>query len=297
LVPLVNSFGAQWLNVNQVNSVVPNADLFPLFDAELRQAMVVESKEVLREFLATNLPVQRLFDADFTYVNARLAQHYGLSGVPAEGWHRVPTAGTARGGLLTLGSYLTSTSNPTRTSPVKRGYFVLDRLLCSAPPPPPSDVDLNIDEGSGLEMLSVRQRVAQHQQKGTTCFACHQVMDAIGLGLENYDAIGAYRTMDNFGPIDATGTLATETAETPFNGARELSALLAADTRTLPCVVKKLMIFTMGRELGAAQQPLETAISSATLQAGGSMRAAIEAIVVSDVFRMRRAATATEAAP
>lgn len=295
LVPLVNTFGAQWLNVNQVNAVVPDVDAFPDFDADLRAAMVGETKELLREFLAQKLPVTRLFDADFTYVNARLAQHYGISGVPATGWHRVPTAGTTRGGLLTLGSYLTATSNPTRTSPVKRGYFVLDRLLCAAPPPPPADVDLNIDTGSGVEMLSVRERVALHQKKGTTCFACHQVMDAIGLGLENYDAIGAYRTMDSFGPIDATGTLPGASAETPFNGARELSALLATDTRTLPCVVKKLMTFTMGRELSTAQEPLEAAVASATAQAGGSLRAAIESIVVSDVFRMRRAATAQEA--
>jgi hypothetical protein len=122
-------------------------------------------------------------------------------------------------------------------------------------------------------------------------------MDPIGLGLENYDAVGAYRAADGFGPIDATGTLPADAGPTPFNGARELSALLAADARMLPCVVKKLMTFTMGRELKAAQQPLEAAVADATLQGGGSLRAAIEAIVVSDVFRMRRAAAATEVAP
>ena len=214
-----------------------------------------------------------------------------------EGWHKVPTTGTNRGGLLTLGSFLTTTSNPTRTSPVKRGFFVLDRVLCSAPPPPPADVDLNIDEGSGLENKSVRERVALHTQKGTTCFGCHQVMDPIGLGLENYDAIGAYRTSDAFGPIDATGTLPVGSAPTPFNGARELSALLAADERTLPCVVQKLMTFTLGRELGSPQLPLHAAIASATQTAGGGLRSAIESIVVSDIFRMRRPAAATEVAP
>ena len=296
LAPLVNSFGAQWLNVNQVATAVPDAELFPNFDADLRLAMMAESKELLREFLASNLHVSRLFDADFTYVNTRLAQHYGLSPV-GEGWHKVPTTGTNRGGLLTLGSFLTTTSNPTRTSPVKRGFFVLDRVLCSAPPPPPADVDLNIDEGSGLENKSVRERVALHTQKGTTCFGCHQVMDPIGLGLENYDAIGAYRTSDAFGPIDATGTLPVGSAPTPFNGARELSALLAADERTLPCVVQKLMTFTLGRELGSPQLPLHAAIASATQTAGGGLRSAIESIVVSDIFRMRRPAAATEVAP
>jgi hypothetical protein len=297
LVPFVNSFGAQWLNVNQVDAVTPNAQEFPSFDAELRASMIEETKQFLRELMSTNVPVSRLFDADFAYVNPRLAQHYGISPAPAQGWQRVATAGTSRGGLLTLGSYLTATSNPTRTSPVKRGYFVLDRLLCSAPPPPPADVSLNIDEGSGLENLPVRQRVAKHEEKGSTCYACHQVMDAIGLGLENYDAIGTYRAADSFGPIDATGTLPSGDAKVAFNGVRELSALLAKDPRTLPCVVKKLMTFSLGRELSSAQAPLEQAISTATLQNGGSLRAAIEAVVTSDIFRMRRAQAASEVAP
>lgn len=297
LQPLVDTFGAQWLNVNQVSSVVPDAAAFPDFDADLRSAMIVETKQFVREFLASSLPVTRLFDADFTYVDARLARHYGIAEVPAEGWHRVPTAGTTRGGLLRLGSFLASTSNPTRTSPVKRGFFVLDRLLCSAPPPPPGDIDLNIDSAPGAENVSVRQRVAQHQQKGTTCFACHQAMDPIGLGLENYDAIGAYREADNFGPIDATGDLPLGDGTVTFDGAEQLSALLATDDRTLPCVVKKLMTFTMGRNLERAQEPLAAAVAAATREGGGSLRTAIEAIVVSDVFRMRRAAAPAEVAP
>lgn len=297
LDPLIDGFAAQWLNVNQVDAVVPNAVAFPSFDAALRASLIGETKAVVRDFWSNDLPVSRLFDADFTYVDARLAQHYGLSGVSGTGFQRVPTAGTTRGGLLTLGSFLTSTSNPTRTSPVKRGFYVLDRLLCSAPPPPPGDVDLNIDAGSGFETLSVRQRAAKHLEKGTSCFACHKVMDPIGLGLENYDAIGAYRQADAFGPIDATGTLPTETGEVAFNGARELAAQLAADARTLPCVVSKLMTFTLGRELRDPQEGFKLAIASATQQNGGHLRAAIEAIVVSDLFRMRRAATAAEVMP
>jgi hypothetical protein len=296
LVPFVNTFGAQWLNVNQVGTVVPNPEAFPSFDDQLRASMIVETKQWLLELLASSAPVSRLFDADFVYVDARLATHYGLT-PPAQGWARVSTAGTTRGGLLTLGSYLTATSNPTRTSPVKRGYFVLDRVLCSAPPPPPGDVNLNIDQGSGLENLSVRERVAKHEEKGTTCYACHQVMDAIGLGLENYDAIGVYRSADAFGPIDATGSLPAADGNAAFNGVRELSTLLAKDERTLPCVVKKLMTFSLGRQLEDPQAPLEQAITSATAQNGSSLRAAIEAIVVSDIFRMRRAQGAAEVKP
>lgn len=297
LTPLVDTFGAQWLNVNQVNSVVPDPKEYPKFDAALRAAMVGETKAFIREFLQGKLPVSQMFTADFSYVNARLADHYGITGITGDALQRVSTAGTHRGGLLTLGSYLTATSNPNRTSPVKRGYFVLDRLLCSPPPPPPGDVNLNIDQGSGLENLSVRDRLAMHEKKGAACAACHVTMDAIGLGLENYDGIGTYRQADGFGTIDAKATLPTAAGNTPFNGATELANLLANDEHTLPCVVQKLMTFSLGREVGKPQIPLKDAIVMDTKANGSNLRAALEALVVSDIFRMRRAATASEVAP
>ncbi len=295
--PLIETFAAQWLNVNQVATVTPDGGIFPSFDAELRASMMGETKEVIRDFWQNDVPVSQLFAADFTYVNARLAQHYGLAGVSGAGFQRVPLAGTTRGGLLTLGSFLTATSNPTRTSPVKRGYFVLDRLLCAAPPPPPADVDLNIDTGTGFEDLSVRERVAKHLEKGTTCFACHKIMDPIGLGLEHYDAIGAYRDADAFGPIDATGTLPSANGDVAFNGAKELAAYLAADERTLPCVVTKLMTYGLGRELRDLQLPYKDSVVTATKTGGGNFRAAIESLVQSDLFRTRRAAKADEVKP
>lgn len=295
--PLIESFAAQWLNVNQVGTVTPDAGLFPSFDAELRAAMMGETKELVRDFWQNDLPVSQLFSADFTYVNARLAQHYGIPGVTGAAFQRVPVAGSTRGGLLSLGSFLTATSNPTRTSPVKRGYFVLDRLLCSAPPPPPADVDLNIDTGTGFENLSVRERVAKHLEKGTTCFACHRIMDPIGLGLEHYDAIGTYRDADTFGPIDATGKLPSPNGEVAFNGAKELATFLAADERTLPCVVTKLMTYGLGRELQNLQEPFKESVVTATKTNGGNFRAAIESLVQSDLFRMRRAAKVEEVKP
>ncbi len=241
--------------------------------------------------------MSQLFNADFTFVNARLADHYGIPGITGDALQRIPSAGTHRGGLLTMGSFLTATSNPNRTSPVKRGYYVLDRLLCSAPPPPPPTVNLNIDQGSGLENLSVRQRLAEHEKKGATCFACHQQMDAIGLGLENYDGVGTYRTSDSFGPINATSSLTGANGPTAFNGSTELASLLAADERTLPCVVKKLMTYTMGRDIAAPQDSMKNAIADSTKQNGNNLRAALEALVVSDIFRTRRAATAAEVTP
>jgi hypothetical protein len=297
VAPLVDTFGAQWLNVNQVNTVTPDAMEYPKFDAALRAAMVAEAKAFVSEFLQGKQPVSQLFSADFAYVNARLADHYGIPGITGDALQRVSAAGTHRGGILTMGSFLTATSNPNRTSPVKRGYYVLDRLLCAAPPPPPPTVNLNIDQGSGLEKLSVRQRLAEHEKKGATCFACHQSMDAIGLGLENYDGIGTYRTADAFGPIDATSSLPGPNGPTAFNGPTELAALLAGDERMLPCVVKKVMTFSLGRDIAAPQEPLKAAIVDATKANGSTLRAALEALVVSDIFRMRRAATASEVTP
>lgn len=298
VTPLVDTFGAQWLNVNQVNTVTPDPTEFPGFDASLRASMIGEAKAFVREFLQGQHPVSQLLTADFAYVNGRLAQHYGIPGVTGDAFQRVATAGTTRGGLLRLGSFLTATSNPNRTSPVKRGYYVLDRLLCSAPPPPPADVNLNIDQGSGLEKLSVRERLAEHGKKGTACIACHRTMDPIGLGLENYDAVGTYRQADEFGTIDAAAMLPSSTGvgTTPFNGPVELGTLLAGDPRMLPCVVQKLMTFTMGREIGQNQAPMKDAIATTTQAGGGNLRAAIEALVVSDIFRTRRAAAAAEVA-
>ena len=295
--PLVDSFGAQWLNVNQLNVVTPDAKEYPKFDAALRTAMQDEAKAFVREFLQGKQPIAQLFNANFTYLNARLAEHYGIPGITGDTLQRVSTAGTPRVGLLTLGSFLTATSNPNRTSPVKRGYFVLDRLLCAAPPPPPPDVNTNIDQGSGLENLSVRERLAAHEKKGAACFACHQTMDAIGLGLENFDGIGTYRTADAFGPIDATSSLPSAGASVAFSGPAELATLLAGDERTLPCVVKKLMTFSLGRDITAAQDAMKVAIVDSTKQNGGNLRAAIEALVVSDIFRMRRAKAASEVTP
>lgn len=294
--PLVDTFGAQWLNVNQVNAVTPDPTDFPGFDASLRASMIGEAKAFVREFLQGQHPVSQLLTADFAFVNGRLAQHYGIPGITGDAFQRVSTAGTTRGGLLRLGSFLTATSNPNRTSPVKRGYYVLDRLLCSAPPPPPADVNLNIDQGSGLEKLSVRERLAAHGKKGAACIACHRSMDPIGLGLENYDAVGTYRSADAFGPIDASSSLPGDPSPTAFNGPVELANLLANDQRMLPCVVQKLMTFTMGREIGPKQTPLKDAIAVTTQANGSNLRAAIETLVVSDIFRTRRAASAAEVA-
>lgn len=292
---LVDQFALQWLNVYRVRGVAPDGTVYPGFNTEVRDAMFEETRLVLTDFLAGTQPVKDLLTATFTYANPALAAYYGLPAPAGTGFAKVDTTGTPRTGILTHGSYLVGTSNPTRTSPVKRGRHVLERLLCSSPPDPPGDIDLNIDQGSGLENLPIRERLAQHQAKGAGCAGCHVVMDAIGLGLENYDGVGVYRDTDEFGAINATGelpSLADPSVKVPFNGLAELAPLLANDPRLMPCAVEKLLTFGMGRHFAAADVPLKRALAITAEAYGGHLRATVEAIVMSAVFRNRRAGTA-----
>lgn len=296
---LIDNFAAQWLGVNHMTTVTPDPMLFPLFTPAVRGAMIAESKEFMWEFLTNNRPITEMLGANFTYVNGPLAAMYGLPAVTGDTVQRVSTAGSKRaGGLLTQGSYLVGESNPTRTSPVKRGLYVLQRLLCSAPPPPPPTVVVNIDQGSGLENLSVRERLAKHQKNGASCAGCHVVMDAIGLGLENFDAVGRYRDSDQFGMIDASAELPapTGTGTVKFNGAAELSQILASDPRVVPCVIEKLLSFGMGRSI-EPEIDLRDQVAASAVTAGSSLRAAIETVVLAEVFRSRRAASQSEIKP
>ncbi|HEY0706988.1 MAG TPA: DUF1592 domain-containing protein [Polyangia bacterium] len=296
---LVESFGTQWLSINHMQQVTPDAAMFPMFNATIRTAMINESKAFIADFLSNDRPITEIFGAPFTYVNGPLAAFYGITGVQGDGVQRVSTVGTKRtGGLLTLGSYLVGESNPTRTSPVKRGLFVLDRLLCSPLPPPPPGTDVNIDQGSGLENLSVRQRLEMHQAKGGTCGACHRLVDGIGLGLENFDAVGRYRDRDEYGTIDANAELPAPSGNgmVKFNGPEELAKVLAQDPRTLPCVVEKVLTFGVGRSF-EHDPKLREEIATAVKTKGGTLRSAIETVVTADVFRSRRAAAQAEVKP
>jgi hypothetical protein len=257
--------------------------------------MFEETRLVLGDFLSGTQPIKDLLTANFTYANPALAAYYGLPAPAGAGFSRIDTTNTSRTGILTHGSYLVGTSNPTRTSPVKRGRHVLERLLCSSPPDPPAGIDLNIDQGSAVADLPIREKLAQHQLKGTGCAACHVVMDAIGLGLENYDGVGIYRTEDKFGPIDASGELPSTTdpnVKVPFTGLTGLAPLLANDPRLMSCAVEKMLVFGMGRTFGAQDANFKKALAITAEAYGGHLRATVEAIVMSAVFRNRRGNTA-----
>jgi hypothetical protein len=245
---LVRNFAGQWLYVRAMTDVEPDYNYFPDFDDALRSGMSIETQLYFSRFLSENLPVAQLMTAPLTYINQRLAEHYALDfdsaaeveGLPF-GFRAMDLSGTNRGGLMTLGSILTVTSFPTRTSPVKRGKWVLEQLMCDGPPPPPPGIEAELGEVDGN--ASLRERLAQHRTN-EECAACHDLMDPIGLGLENFDGIGAHRDMIGEFPVDSTGTLPNGT---DFDGALELGQLLEDDPRFVQCFQKKLFTYALGR--------------------------------------------------
>jgi hypothetical protein len=280
-----------------VQIVTPDPKMFPVFNANVQSAMVEETERFVLDYISNGKTIPQMLSADFTWVNATLATYYGMPAVTGTDFVRVPVASANRtGGLLTLGSFLTGVSNPTRTSPTKRGLYVLDRLLCSAPPPPPAGVNLSAIDTSNTNM-PIRARLAAHQQVGAGCAACHSTMDSIGLGLENFDAVGRYRTSDSFGPIDASAKLPGPTGgEVNFDGVSQLASILATDPRFVPCVMRNMLTFSIGRDFSNDG----TLVDQLTKLAGSgsaTLRGALETVAMSDAFRNRRAALASEVTP
>jgi len=220
---------------------------------------------------------------DFTFLNDRLAAHYGLPFDLGSQLQRVDLEETdPRFGFLTLGSLLTVTSTPIRTSPVKRGVWILEQLLCSEPPPPPPGVEglPEDDMSSG----SLRDQLERHRAD-PTCASCHNLMDPLGLGLEHYDAIGAYRTEDGGFPIDASGQLIGGES---FTDAREMAALIQQDQRFDLCVVEKMFTYALGRPAATTEHPFIEAIAQAFAQSDSELPELIKLIVTSEPFRTRR---------
>lgn len=285
---LIDNFAGQWLHLRAIDTLEPDHTLFPNVDAPLLSAMKSETELLFKDIAFQGTPLVQLLTANYTYLNDRLATHYGLPAVGSTELKRVDLSGNAqRGGLLTHAGFLTLSSHVNRTSPVVRGKWVMDELLCSSVPPPPPNVNLAAVSMAKEQGLTQRQALEQHRQD-PTCNSCHQLMDPIGLGLENYDAIGAYRDMDAGKPIDANGQLPS--GET-FVGAKELAARVAAKPEFARCVAKKLYSYALGRP------PVETAghLDGPTLDAlaqglasNNSFAELASQIVTSPTFTSRR---------
>ena len=282
---LVANMGGQWFGLYKMANVSPSPTSFPTFDAGLAAAMTQETTLFLGDFFfLDSLSFMDAIDAPWTYANARLAQHYGLTGVAGTAFKKVSLMGSNRAGLLTQASILTTTSLPTRTSPVKRGYWALTNILCTPPPPPPDNIP-PLDNTVVPPGSSLRTQLDAHVAN-PVCGACHNLMDPIGFGLEHFDAIGAWRDRDGTAVIDATGVLPDKTM---FDGAVQLAAGLKKNTTSVSaCVTQKMFAYSLGRDPVPADRCQTTQLISSFAGGNYNFRSLIMTMIASDTFRMRR---------
>lgn len=290
---LVENFAVQWLQFDRVLEANPDTSLYPGFNSALVDAMRQETRLFVEELIETNAPISEIFNANYTYLNSTLANHYGVAGVSGSELQRHVWADNSRKGIFGHASVLTATSHPARTSPVKRGVWVLKALLCDEPPPPPAGVE-NLETTAPGDGLSTRERFELHRNRDTVCFACHNVMDPIGFGLENFNPVGQWRTSDNGVSIDPSGSLPDGTS---FNSAGEMAGTLADSYRLPMCFAQHLTTYALGRGVKALTResenpdyPLIYDIYQKTEANGHRIKDIIEEIVASEAFRMRRGA-------
>jgi hypothetical protein len=286
---LVDNFAGQWLHLRALDTLEPDRAVFPSVDSALLTAMKTETELMFRDVAFQGTPIVQLLTGSYTYLNDRLAAHYGLPAVGSSELKRVDLTGNlTRGGLLSQAGFLALTSHPDRTSPVLRGKWVMDELLCATVPPPPPDVNLAGVSMAKEQGLTQRQALEIHR-RDPKCFSCHQMMDPIGLGLENYDAVGSYRAMDAGSVIDAAGQLPSGE---PFTGAKELAAVVAAKPDFARCVAKKLYTYALGRppvETPGHLDPPTLDALALSLQPGNfSWQELVARVVTSPAFTQRR---------
>jgi mono/diheme cytochrome c family protein len=287
-----SNFAGQWLQLRNLETVTPDPVVFATFDEALRQAFRRETELFFESVLRENRSVLALLDADYTYLNQRLAEHYEIKGVYGPQFRRVTLDATARanrGGLLGQGSILTVTSYPNRTSVVQRGKWILENLLGAPPPPPPPDVPDLKPKASDGRLLSMREQMELHRTN-PICASCHARMDPIGFAFENFDGIGKFRVKDAGLPIDCSGKLPNGTQ---FNGPAELKKILLTAHRDefVATVIEKLMTYALGRGLEAYDAPTLRAIARVTEKDDHRLAALISAVIESKPFQMRSTPT------
>ena len=281
---LVTNFAGQWLHLRNVRSVQPNSDEFPDFDDNLRQAFRRETELLFSSIIREDRNVLDLLRADYTFVNERLARHYGIPNIYGSRFRRVPVTDDARRGILGQGSMLAVTSHAERTSPVLRGKWVLENLLGLPVPPPPPDVPSLKGNGDGEKPRTLREQLAEHRAD-PVCASCHKVMDPVGFALENFDAVGAWRTQEPGGRIDASGQLADGTK---VDGVVTLrNAILDKPDLFVATMTEKLMIYALGRGVDARDMPAVRGVMRAAAKDDYRFSSIVLGIVRSVPFRMR----------
>jgi hypothetical protein len=283
---LVTSFAEGWLGVDDLEAVQPDMLLYPEFTEALRRDFAEEIRQFLRSVLLGRSDVRTLLTADYTFVNERLARHYGIDGVVGPQFRRIELTNPVRHGLLGKGAMLLRTSYGDRTSPVLRGAWVLDKLMGTPPTPPPPGVETNLSTPEGEQPKTVRERLEQHR-KDASCNACHGVIDPYGLALEKFTAIGAWRDYDEDAdaPIDARTELS---GGRPIDGPVALAAaLLEREDQFVQALTEKLMMYAIGRELTSHDMPQVRAIVRAAQREDYRFSALVAGIVQSDAFRLQ----------
>jgi hypothetical protein len=238
----------QWMHTSALVSVEPDVKFFPTWQAPLRGALEQEVRAFLGPILTGQAPAQDLLTAKYVYANRALGMFYGLpnaASLPADSFQKVMVTDNRRGGVLRQGSLLVGTSHPDVHSPTRRGKWIMDRLLCESPPPPPGNIPAF--EPGKIMNGTLRQKLESSHVSGTTCKTCHAAIDPIGFALENYDGAGLWRTMDNNLMVDASGELPGTGVK--FNGAAEMSDAIAKDVRFPACVAKQVMTYALGRKI------------------------------------------------
>jgi hypothetical protein len=272
---LLDGFAEQWLATRLLATASPSPEVYPEFDDAVRTAMIEEARLFFADFLDNGLPVTAFIRPDFAYRNDRLAAHYGLPAVGSEALVRVAAGDGDRRGLLLLGAWLTAYSHAERASPIRRGRFVSDRLLCSPVPPPPPDLEFEPVEVG--DSASVREQLEKHRSD-PTCKSCHVLLDGIGIGLEELDGVG--RIAD--GEVDNRGELPDGRV---FAGAEELSELYAHSEEFVECFAQKLFTYAMGRPPESFDTPDLERMAAEAVENGGELPELIDAIVHTPAFR------------
>ena len=299
---LARDFGSQWLQIQRIATVTPDRERFPTFGRRLRAAMLKETELFLESIFREDRSVLDLLDADYTFLNKELANHYGITdtqgnwmgqkktvsggeAIKGREFRRVAVQGASRGGILTHASVLTVTSNPTRTSPVKRGRWVLEQILGTPPPPPPPDVPELEEDKAAATATTLRELLEQHRED-PACANCHAKMDPIGFALENYNAIGAFRSKEGELEIDTTAELPDGTV---LGGIADLKQILKdRKQQFVRCLTEKMLTYALGRGLEYYDRPTVDQIVAQLEVEGYRSSVLITEIVKSDPFRLRR---------
>ena len=282
---LVDNFASQWLFLRNLKSAVPDTRTFPNFDNKLRDAFRTETEMFVANIIQNDHSVMDLLTADWTYVNDRLAVHYDIPNIYGSHFRKVQQVQKERRGLLGQGSVLTVTSQPNRTSPVKRGKWVIENIMGTPAPAPPPNVPV-LGENKGSDVMSLRQRMEQHRQD-PVCASCHNLLDPLGFALENFDAVGRFRTKEEGGIVDASGQLGDGSFIKGIEGLR--ASLVKKPEHFVDNLTEKLLTYALGRGLESYDMPVVRAIRKEAARDNYRFSAIVKGIVNSAPFTLKRA--------